>query len=573
MHIHNIKITNFRSAYGEHYFDFDSLSGLVKLSGPVGSGKTTLGEAILCGLYGRVKDHSNPNLVSWGTDTWEIEMNITSKGREIHLIRNPKKQLDVTIDNKPLVATGKKDMQTILEEFYDVPKLAIEKMCVISFNQFNSLAAMTPFETKSFLDDVFGFKTFTNYNDEVLQERREQITKNTELNAVLKDTQSQIQYLREKQQNQQQELSNTVDITGLDERRNKLIEEGKAERTKLDNIIKKIKDTQTEKQQKISEITIKKSEMATLGRIEKENYNKFKDGECPTCGNKIDQTKINEYKSNMDKYATEWRKYNEEEIKIGKEYDELIAGYNTERSEVEQKITKLKADINEIDNKVNTYNNNLKLIEENYTDIINEYIEKENQLLKDINTCDIEIGEWNEMNDLFTKTLRYKLLDSLIPHINNGIQYYINKLELRFRVYFDQEFKPHVFSDNIEGEISYKDLSTGQRKSLDIAIIFGVLQNIITNVNFNVFFLDELMSNMDTDLRNILLGVLTETLGSDKTVFVINHAEMSDDFFNHKIRVSSKSKKVKLSKKKLKKAVDTGSDEIIAYMSCYEQTF
>ena len=37
---------------------------------------------------------------------------------------------------------------------------------------------------------------------------------------------------------------------------------------------------------------------------------------------------------------------------------------------------------------------------------------------------DIEIGEWNEMNELFSKTLRYKLLNSLIPQINNSIQYF-----------------------------------------------------------------------------------------------------------------------------------------------------
>ena len=573
MYIHNIKITNFRSAYGEHYFDFDNIQGLIKLSGPIGSGKTTLGEAILCGLYGRVKDHPNPNMVAWGTDTWEIELNMFSKGREIHLIRNPKKQLEVTVDGKAIVATGKKDMQTILEEFYDVPKMAIERMCVISFNAFNSLAAMSPYDTKTFLDDVFGFKTFTNYNEQVILERKDKIQQSSELNAVLKDTQSQIQYLRNKQQRQQDELANQVDITGLDEKRNQLIEDGKKEREVLNNILNKIKDTQNERQNKISEITAKKSEMATLGRIEKEKYNTFKNGSCPTCGNKIDTEQIDTYKSNVDKYAAEWRKYNDEEIRVGKEYDEVLSGFNAERNESEQKISKLKSDINDIDKKIEIYNNNLKLIEENYTDLIAEYINKEKQLIDDINSCDIEIGEWNELNDLFTKTLRYKLLDTLIPHINNSIQYYINKLELRYRLFFDQEFKAHIFADNIEGEIAYKDLSTGQRKTLDIAIIFGILQNIITNVNFNIFFLDELMSNMDTDTRNVLLSVLSETLSKDRTVFVINHAEMNDDFFNHKIRVSLQNKKVKLSRKKLKKAIDTGSDEIVAKASNYELVF
>ena len=93
-------------------------------------------------------------------------------------------------------------------------------------------------------------------------------------------------------------------------------------------------------------------------------------------------------------------------------------------------------------------------------------------------------------------------------------------------------------------EIQYSDLSTGQRKSVDVAIIFGIIQNIIANVNFNIFFLDELMSNMDAEARNNMLSILKETLSENRTIFVINHAEMQDDFFNHKIRVRLNRKKI-----------------------------
>ena len=161
MHIHDIKITNFRSCYGEHYFNFDEVNGLIKLSGPIGSGKTTLGEAIIWGLYGSVKEHNNPNLISWGTNFCQVELNITSKNKEIYIKRNIREQLYVTINGKLISASNKKDYQNILEEFYDVPRLAMEKMCIISFNSFNtSIASMTPYETKIFLDDIFGFKIF-----------------------------------------------------------------------------------------------------------------------------------------------------------------------------------------------------------------------------------------------------------------------------------------------------------------------------------------------------------------------------------------------------------------------------
>ena len=146
----------------------------------------------------------------------------------------------------------------------------------------------------------------------------------------------------------------------------------------------------------------------------------------------------------------------------------------------------------------------------------------------------------------------------------------MSKLEQSYKVIYDQEFKAHIYTDNIEGEISYKDLSTGQKKTLDMAIIFGILQNLIANVDFNIVFLDELFASLDTDARNIMLNTIKETLSHGRSVFVINHAEMADDFFNHKIRVSLRNKNVKLARKKLKKAVETGSDQIVARATHFE---
>ena len=78
MKIHSVKITNFKSCYGTQEFIFDELEGLVKLSGPIGSGKTLLCEAIQWGLLGTVKGQTNPSLIAWNTDACEVEINLTS---------------------------------------------------------------------------------------------------------------------------------------------------------------------------------------------------------------------------------------------------------------------------------------------------------------------------------------------------------------------------------------------------------------------------------------------------------------------------------------------------------------
>ena len=549
MRLHNIRIRDFKSLYGDNYFDFDTLDGLVKLSGAIGSGKTSLGEAIIWGLFGTIKKINNTHLIAWNTKACEIEINLESKGHNINILRNIKENLQIHVDGKLLIASNKRDTQQILEEeYFDVPKLTVIKMCVISFNEFNSIAAMNPGETKQFLDNVFGFKTFTEYNEQSVVEKKEEVRQQTELNAIYTETENQIQYLINKKSEQQKELSNSIDIDKLTEDRAIYVDKGKALKDKFNELTAEYK-------QKDSDMYNKMLELSTLGKVAKNNYNTFKSGKCPTCGHEVDNDKIEEYKSTMLKYAASYKEIDAARIQLKNEYQPKI-------DELNKEISELRMLISDIDTKIKIHENNKRLINENYDALINEYKEKLVSIKSKIDKSDIEIGEWNEIGDLFAKTLRYNLLDTLIPNINSSIQYYMNKLDQNYSVEFDKEFKPHIYIDGYQKEISYNSLSTGQRKTLDMAVIFGVLQNIIANVNFNVFFLDELFSNLDSDSRNTMLDLLNSTLAKDRSIFVINHAEMNDDYFKHKIRVKLSNKKIKVKK-----------DEIVVRASIYDKVF
>ena len=567
MYIKSIKITNFKSIYGTQEFDFTELDGLVKLSGIIGSGKTTLCEALLYGLFGNVAGHKIPNLVSWNEKCCEIEMDLISRNKDIRIIRNSSMPLQVSVNDKLIAASSKRDTQAILEEeLYDVPKLAIEKMCIISFSAFNSLASMNPAQTKQFLDEVFGFGTFTQYNNVVVDERKLQVNENTKLNAVYSDTQDQIEYLTNKKLKQQEELKNTIDIVGCNELRAQLVEQGKAKKEEF----KRIK---AESEQKVLEVVAekqkwydKKLECATLGKQEKDWYNTFKDGVCPTCGNEIGKDVIEEHKNKMLDYAKKYKEYQNKENEIQLKIEKMNSEAKIKQDELKQDMEDLKKQISNIDAQIQTYNNSLALLNENYDDLISEYNNKLDKLKKDIEVSDKEICEWNDMNELFTKTFRYNLLETLIPHINKSIAYFINKLDQNYSITYDQEFKPHIKIDTFDREISYKDLSTGQRKSLDLAIVFGILQNIIANVNFNLFCLDELFSNMDADSRNTMLALLNDSMAKDRTIFVINHAEMNDDYFSHKIKVKLENKKITVGTGKKEK-------EFVVKSSKYEKVF
>jgi len=567
MIIHNIKITNFKSIYGTQYFDFDKCKGLVKLSGPIGSGKTTFGEAMLYALYGNVKGQNVTQLVAWNCRSCEVEINLTSKNKQVHIIRNNHAPLVVEINGRMLSASNKRDTQNILEEeIYDVPKLAIVKMCIISFNAFNSLAAMNPAETKQFLDDIFGFKLFTDYNNEIVVERKNQVNESVKYQALYAENLEQINHLKTKKLDQQQELIQSIDIDKLQSQREEYVKQGVEQRDKKSSLIKERDNREREYKKQLKEISHKMTEVSTLGKQEKNHYNTFKSGICPTCGQRIDESHIQQHKNKMLEYAEQYKQHEVQYNTLTDECSVMKESYIPRIEACDTEMQSLKQKISAIDQEIKIYNNSLQLIGDNYDDLIREYEEKAATVKTLLDKTDVEIAEWNEMNELFTKTLRYNLLETLIPHINKSIQFFINKLDQAYKIQYDEEFKPHIFVESYDNEISYNNLSTGQRKSLDLAIIFGVLQNVIANVDCNVLFLDELFSNLDSDARNIMLSLLNENMSADKTIFVINHAEMSDDYFSHKIRVHLENKKIISESRKQ----DTN---VIVKASRYEQIF
>ena len=569
MKIHNVKITNFKSCYGTQEFVFDELEGLVKLSGPIGSGKTLLCEAIQWGLLGAVKGQTNPSLIAWNTDACEVEINLTSKNREIYIRRNIREALVVEVDGKPLIASNKRNAQTILEEdLYDVPKLAIIKMCLISFNGFSSLADMNPGQTKEFIDEIFGFKLFTEYNW-IVQEEKKQIQNNViKLTAMHEDNLNQVENLQKKKEEQQIQLDSNFDLKALKEKRDTLVEQGKATRQQLIDVDSKYLEEEKLIETEKLEYFRKKNEYATLGKQEKSFINTFKDGKCPTCNHDVDPVLMGEHKAKMLEYAAQYKVEEANEKIADQKLLEKKAQHQNALQPFNDIIKDLKNQIGKIDSDIAIYNNNVKMINENYDELINEHLTKIGDIKGQLEEADKEIAEWSEIEELLTKTLRYRLLDTLIPHINKSIAYFINRLDQPYRIEFDQEFKAHIYTESFDREIAYNNLSTGQKKTVDIAIVFGILQNVISNVDMNVLVMDELMSNMDTEARNVMLSVLKDSMGEGKSIFIVNHAEMNDDYFDHKIRVSLHNHKIRVQLKKKDEPKD-----LVVRASQYEKIF
>ena len=522
MNISKIKIKGFKSIYNELELDFKEINGFWKISGNVGAGKTTIGEAIIFGLFGNIKGKNNGDLISWETNQCIIEIWCNSKGNDLYVKRELKRSgsspLYVEINNEPLIFTNKKDAQNQLEtEYYDISRITLELLCIISFNNFKSLSSLNTSETKKFLDEVFGFYILTDYSTNC----KEQLTTANSLLSTLKNDYNNIEHKIE----YINKLSNIERVSGN-------VNDLNRQKSDIESELKSVKDKRSNEtkllQTKLIEQSQQSSNIKLIGKKLASEISLIKSGTCPTCGSIIDTSLLPEKEKERE---TLLKSYNDSETKV-KEIEQEISKcnneFNKQESALQQKIIQINSQIVKLNEQIKRDTVNTEEI----TLLQKQLSDKQEQITKQ----EIECKDWTELNTIITNEIRSKILSSFIPRINSSIKKYALQLNQPYIIEFDNTFKCSIKLLNIENNIPISSLSTGQLKTVDMCIILGILDVIMSNVNFNICFLDELFSNMDADLRQIMCQVLKNNIKPEQILFIISHIELDDKYFNGEIK-------------------------------------
>ena len=112
------------------------------------------------------------------------------------------------------------------------------------------------------------------------------------------------------------QLKESLNVDELQNNRTELVNQGIALKNKKADLKKEREQKDKEYDLKIQVFKDKMTEAATLGKQAKNHYNTFKSGICPTCGQKIDQAHIDEYKNKMEEYAKIYRENEAEKNKL-----------------------------------------------------------------------------------------------------------------------------------------------------------------------------------------------------------------------------------------------------------------
>lgn len=523
MYIEKIKIENFKSIYDPLELDFTNIKGLWKINGDVGSGKTTIGEAVIFGLFGSIKGKNNADLISWGKKHGLIEVWCRARNKSIYIKREINtygmSPIYVEVDGEEVIFTNKRDAQSQLEnEYYDISRVTVELLCIISFNNFKSLATLNTADTKKFLDQVLGFYILTQYGDVCKELRSENKQKINDIYNSIRNVQGQINKLKD--------IANMARIEGD-------LDQVKRDKKEYDDKLKQLATDYKEAKELITneleELNSKLSSIKTLGANKKKEIDFIEKGTCPTCGAPIDQSQLEIKKKEREVLLENYNDINGKVIQKRGELGACANDYTLQKNKINEKLT----EINSLKYKLEEQARHQTINEDEIKNLENKVEEYNEEVMRYTQ----EDTEWEMLWQILSNDIRSKILSSFIPTLNENIIRYSQRLQQPYIISFDSSFKCSIKLCGMDQDIALSSLSTGQLKTVDMIIILGVLGTILGGESCNVMFLDELFSNLHSDLRNEMCGVLKDFISEDQTLFIISHYDLDDRYFDGSIKM------------------------------------
>jgi len=132
----------------------------------------------------------------------------------------------------------------------------------------------------------------------------------------------------------------------------------------------------------------------------------------------------------------------------------------------------------------------------------------------------------NSKNILSEEGVKTYIIKKLLVLLNNKLNYYLKKLEAPCTCVFDEMFEETIINENNK-ECSYFNFSGGERKRIDLAIIF-TFQDILKSqagVFYSLNMYDELFDSALDELGSSkAIEVLKENAEKyDQSIYIISH--------------------------------------------------
>lgn len=518
--------------------DFSDTASLNLIVGVNGTGKSSIAECITYLMYGKIENFTASDIPNRTNKNFYGKIELDCDGHYVEIERGLLPSLfKVKIDGTEVDTAGKTNVQAMLEDnYFRIPYSVFKNIIVLSINDFKSLVNLSPADKRNIIDRIFGFTIFNEILKRVKEDVKGVDNELSENSGSLRTNNSSIDRIT----NQVEELKSN--IVSQDELKSIALSIKKAEEDEKinDDNIRKLQD----KREEIRTTTLEKNGdiREAKNRISEidEKVRLIDSGRCPKCGSSLDTEEflsekeelLNERKECEDKIRVVTEIINESVKKVKLLDDNIIKFRNKSQK---SNILELKSDLK---GKINA--NNAK---------IDPLIETKKQIEDDI----IKLTE--EQNILTDKKLNYSILlrmlgddggikqmiaKSYIKELNSIVSSTINFMNMPYSVVFDSNFNTTIMQNG--SKVSYKTLSTGEKKRVDFATIISFVKLLkLQYGELNLLFIDELFSNIDIDGVGDMLQLLKDLSQElNLNIFLIHHARLENVMFDNVFETTKK---------------------------------
>ena len=541
MRIDYIEFKNFAS-YGNQMqriqFEEDE-SKLFLTLGKNGDGKTTIANAIIYALYGRIDGVKLADLPNRINKELHVRIGLTCGPIDVEIERglSPNK-FTVKLNGVEFDKAGKKSVQDYLEEeVFGIPYHVFKNIIILSVNDFKSFLTMSNQDKKQIIDKMFGFSILNDMQMSIKTERRnikmEIDAYDAELNQIMDSIASVKGRL-----NTLLEESTEKNNTKIDELKASLIELNESvksldlERTDIDA---KIQTSNEEYETKRSEASSLKHEIEYL----KKKLDLYESGKCPTCETQLDS----QWHLDQKEHFCTKIEQDTATIKVLKDtLDNIKANIETLRTDKRSIETK----VNDIKYNMKTFKAELLKIKDTPDDsqfehlksLIKDFEEKEGTKSTDKDKLNAEYNFMEIVERVLGEDgVKNLAVKTILPGLNTNIAAMGQTMHLPFHIRFDEKF--NCIINHLGEDINPMTLSTGERKKADFIIIIAIIK--ILKLRFpqlNLLFLDELLSSVDHDGVYNILKILNQVIKENKiNTFVINHSVLPHEIFDKKLQI------------------------------------
>lgn len=553
--------------------------GLVAILGGNGAGKSSIAEAIFWALTGEsLRGYVGDDVIRWGYKdcSVEIEFIINNKHYTIVRTRHPNK-VRLWVGEEEISCRRNDDTKKIIEDLIDRDKRVLQHSVFLTSDLQVRFTGLSYPDRIKLVEQVTGADIYTDVYKLVHSSLGDSLSEMDRESASKAQIAKQIEALTERQRKITGQITETIRDQKLG--RGKLKSElVKALNTKveLQNEITKLEESSDKATALFGELDAKVCEatnaVSAVSRKLLENntirnqikiqltdaINKVQAGNCPTCGQSIDDDApindlVNVLKQDMARLLKSRNELNEELNIANVELDNAKGDLEGARSPGEfiTEIGRKNKSMRSLDKWINKTKIEIQKqssVLDSLTaarDEINEQLSIANkssdELAIQLEVQEREIYAWEWLVNIFSTTgIRAKVLSTVtMPYLNSRIELYSDRLGMPCKLTNKTETKGGKIEDKLDimlaGDRTYKGCSRGERRKVDLAIQKS-FNDLATRMGGNIGLLvcDEIVDPLDDASMEAFTNFLRE---GNQTVLLMTHKRFSETLADKKIQL------------------------------------